>query len=63
MLKLFFRSFLLRRFDNDSLFETLDVLQSKQLMAIDSAVDQAAAEFMILRELKRRGVKTLDGEV
>lgn len=63
MLKLFFRSFLLRRFDNDSLFAALDLLQSKQLMKIESAVDQAGSEYMILRELKRRGVKTLDGEV
>ncbi len=63
MLKLFFRSFLLRRFDNDSLFAALDLLQSKQLMKIESAVDQAGSEYMILRELKRRGIKTLDGEV
>lgn len=63
MLKLFFRSFYLRRFETEALFTALDVLQSKQLMKIDSALDQAAAEFLIIRELQRRGIESIDQEI
>lgn len=50
----------LRKFTNEDLFESLDMLQSKQLVNIDSALLQATAEMIIIRELKRRGVKSLD---
>ena len=60
MFKLLIKSFALRKFETGDLFVALDVLTSKQLMAIDSAIDQATAETLILRELKRRGIKSLD---
>lgn len=63
MLKLFFRALALRKFDTESLFDAIDLLQSKQLMDINSALDQAAAEMLIIRELKRRGIKSLDQEI
>lgn len=63
MFKQLIKSFALRKFKTEELFAALDLLTSKQLMAIDSAIDQATAETMILRELKRRGVKSLDEAV
>ena len=52
----------LRKFTNEDLLETIDLLQSKQLMDIESALRQATAEMVIIRELKRRGLKSLDEE-
>jgi hypothetical protein len=63
MLKLFFRSFVLRKFETEALFSALDLLQSKQLTKIDSALDQAGAEYFIIRELKRRGIKSIAKEI
>lgn len=53
----------LAKFSNKDLFDTIDLLQSKQLMDINSALMQAEAEMIIIRELKRRGIKSLDQEV
>ena len=55
--------FALRKFETETLFEALNVLNSKQLTDIDSAIRQSASETVILRELKRRGVKSLDNAV
>ncbi len=63
MFKLLIGSFALRKFETEDLFAALDVLNSKQLTDIDSAIRQAASEAMILRELKRRGIKSLDEAV
>ncbi len=63
MLKFFLRARALRKFETEALFETIDLLQSKQLMDINSALDQAIAEMLIIRELKRRGIKSLDQEI
>ncbi len=63
MFKLLIGSFALRKFETEDLFAALDVLNSKQLTDIDSALRQAASEAMILRELKRRGIKSLDEAV
>jgi hypothetical protein len=52
----------LRKFTNEDLLETIDLLQSKQLMDIEGALRQATAEMVIIRELKRRGLKSLDEE-
>ena len=52
----------LRKFTNEDLLETVDLLQSKQLMDIEGALRQATAEMVIIRELKRRGLKSLDEE-
>lgn len=52
----------LRKFTNEDLLDTIELLQSKQLMNIDGALSQAIAEMIIIRELKRRGVKSLDEE-
>lgn len=49
----------LRKFTNEDLLETIDLLQSKQLMDIEGALRQATAEMVIIRELKRRGLKSL----
>ena len=50
----------LRKFSNEDLLETLDFLQSNQLIDIDGALRQVTAEMHIIRELKRRGVKSID---
>lgn len=52
----------LRKFSNDDLIESIDLLQSTQLMDIDQALRQATAEMILIRELKRRGMKSLDEE-
>lgn len=59
MLSTLYYSFKFRGFLNSDLLETLEVLQSKQLHFIEGAVMQAYSEFVILRELKRRGVKEI----
>ncbi len=50
----------LRKFSNEDLLETIEFLQSSQLTDIDGALRQATAKVHIIRELKRRGVKSLD---
>ena len=53
----------LRKFSNEDLLDAVELLQTKQLIDIDGALNQATAVLVIIRELKRRGVKSLDEEM
>lgn len=53
----------LRKFSNEDLLDAVELLQTKHLIDIDGALNQATALLVIIRELKRRGVKSLDEEM
>ena len=63
MINTFINRLKLRKFSNDDLLDTVELLQTKQLLDIDGALNQATALLVIIRELKRRGVKSLDEEM
>ena len=49
-----------RKFSNEDLLETIEVLNSRRLWYVDGAIMQAKSQYLILRELKRRGIKELE---